>query len=251
MLGSGSGKTPADVVREALLKSDEVGALKAAESAFADETSTEGTLAWIAAALYERGVVPGFKLLEAFIERFPDSLHLPRVYFADLLARSSRFDAATDCSRIWLRCASDAGVLAKPLQAGILREGVGKSFLLITSAYTDMGARSYSHRVLTRALSHSLGPKWEAILREEMARLQTELEESANRQADLDWEAFFERGKNADSLFRRCKERGYPLLAKRVDLLEGSFRFDAGFKVGEREFLLLTLTTESGANLLA
>jgi hypothetical protein len=251
VFGFGKKKSPIELIREALAKSDDVAAEKAARAAFADENSTVDTLAWAAAVMYERKVGSGLDLIQTFVERFPGSLHLPRVYLADLLAQSSRFDAATDHARIYLRCASDAGVFEKPLQEPVLREGVARAFLLVTAAYTETGARTYAGRVIKRALSFDLDPRWREILQGEEIRLRTELVEPANRQTDEEWESFFASGLNADSLYDRCAAGGYPLLAKRIDLIESNFRFNAQFKVDERELLLLAFRTDRNENLLA
>jgi hypothetical protein len=251
MFGFGKKKSPIERIREALEKSDDVAAVKAARDAFADETCTIDTLAWAAAVMYERRVSSGLDLIQTFVDRFPGSLHLPRVYLADLLAQSSQFDAATENARVYLRYASDAGVFEKPLQERVLREGVARAFLLVTAAYTETGARTYAARVIKRALSFDLDERWKGILQAEGVRLHTELAEPGNRKADAEWESFFAGGLNADSLYKRCESSGYPMLAKRIDLLEGNFRFNAQFKVDERELLLLVLRTDRNENLLA
>jgi len=118
MFGFGKKKTPIERMREALDRNDDASVVKTARDAFEDPESTEDTLAWTAAVMYERKIVAGMDLLLAFVERFPHSIHLPRVYLADLHARSSRFDVATDEARVYLRCASDRGVFQ------VLREGI-------------------------------------------------------------------------------------------------------------------------------
>jgi len=219
--------------------------------AFEDPGANENELAWVAAAAYEKGLASDIKLLETFVRRFPGSLHLPRIYFASHLARQSRFDDATEHARHYLRCARDAGVFATLGSVRILREGVSQAFLLLTAAYTELGARSYSERVLRHALDFDLVPRLAAGIESELARLATEVQAPPNKAANDQWNAFLETGAGADALYKTCMDRGFPILAKRVDLLEGNFRFNAEFKVREAEMYMLVHSTADNAHLLA
>jgi hypothetical protein len=246
----GNKKTYKQRIASAIETDSLANAVEIASDAFNDAQTEEDVLAWIAAVMYEKNIQAGFDLIQLFVKRFPNSLHLPRIYLAELLSRASRFDETTDHARHYLRLAQDSGVLSKLSANAILNRGVSHAFLLLTSAYTELGARSYSKRVLERGLCLGLTPDWEHIMKEEMKRLEQELLDQNAAATDQLWESFFTRGKGADEVFRLCTERGFQLLAKRVDLLEGNFRFNADFRVDDQELLLLTFITENNVYLL-
>jgi hypothetical protein len=231
-------------IRDALESGKTGEAEKLARDLFLDKKSEEHVLAWAASVLFERGVHSAIDLLESFINRFPDSLQLPRVYLADILSRASRFDQSTDQARYYLRQAMEAGAFGEPSKSRIIQEGISRSFLLLTSAYTTLGARTYSMRVLNYALQQELPAKWQEILNNELATLAQELRKEENHELDKKWESFFSSGDGADELYGMCEKNGFPLMAKRVDLLEGNFRFNAGFKLDTREILMLALQSD-------
>ena len=182
--------------------------------------------------------------------RYPASLHLPRIYLADNLARAGRFDDATEQARRYLRLAKDAGILEKLTNTRILRHGVSHAFLLLTSAYTELGARSYSEGVLRHALQFDLVPDFASKIQQELARLAVEMRDPSNKATNEKWNAFFANGSGADGLYEACTSRGFPVLAKRVDLLDAHFRFNSKFEVGEAELYLLVDVTNENANIL-
>ncbi len=237
-------------IREYLNSSNLKNAEKVAREAFADEKTEEHLLAWVASSMYERGVNSTFDLLEKFVSLYPESLHLPRVYLADVLSRASRFDQATDYSRYYLRIAGDSGVFSELATKRILQEGVSRSFLLLTSAYTTLGARSYSKRVLNYGLKYELSEKWAQLIRNEISQLNSELQQNENVSIDKKWENFFSTGIGANELYSQCIEAGFPLMAKRIDLLEGNFRFNSSFSVNEHEILLLVFESKNNVFLL-
>lgn len=65
-----------------------------------------------------------------------------------------------------------------------------------------------------------------------------------------EWNAFLANGNGADTLHKLCMERSSPILAKRVDLLEGNFRFNRQFQISEAEMFMLVDMTADGANVL-
>lgn len=223
---------------------------KIAREAFADATADEGVLAWVTAVTAERGVPSANEFLETFVSRHPASLHLPRVYLADNLASAGRFDEATEHARRYLRRAKDAGIFKTLGDTRILRHGVSHAFLLMTAAYTELGARSYSEGVLRHALGFNLAPDFAQKIHEELARLAAEMRDPSNKAINERWNTFFINGSGADGLYETCTSRGFPIMAKRVDLLEGNFRFNAQFKVGEEEMYLLAEVTKENANIL-
>ena len=221
-----------------------------ARQAFADSAADEGNLAWVAAVAEEKGVPSASEFLELFVNRYPASLHLPRIYLADNLARAGRFDEATENARRYLRLAKDAGVFENLGNTRILRHGVSHAFLLLTAAYTELGARSYSEGVLRHALQFNLVPDFVQKIQQELARLAKEMRDPSNKATNERWNAFFASGSGADGLYEACTSRGFPILAKRVDLLDGHFRFNSQFKVGEAELYLLVEVTNENANIL-
>ena len=245
-----AGSSYEDSINRALV-SNQLGEVeRLARQAFADSAADEGHLAWIAAVADENGVSSARELLESFVDRYPASLHLPRIYLADTLARASRFDETTEHARRYLRLAKDSGVFEKLGTTRILRHGVSHAFLLLTAAYTELGARSYSEGVLRHSLRFDLVPEFATRIRQELARLAAEMREPSHKAANEKWNAFFANGSGADGVYETCTSRGFPLLAKRVDLLDGNFRFNPQFKVDEVELYLLVNVTNENANIL-
>ena len=221
-----------------------------ARQAFEDPKADEGNLAWVAAVADEKGVPSASEFLELFVNRYPASLHLPRIYLADSMARAGRFDEASEHARRYLRLAKDAGILGKLSNTRILRHGVSHAFLLLTSAYTELGARSYSEGVLKHALQFDLVPDFVSKMRQELARLAAEMREPPHKAINEQWNAFFANGSGADGVYEVCTSKGFPIMAKRVDLLDGHFRFNAQFEVGDTELYLLVNVTGENANIL-
>ena len=77
-----------------------------------------------------------------------------------------------------------------------------------------------------------------------------ELRDPANKTTNERWNAFFANGSGADSLYEMCMSTGFPIMARRVDLLDGNFRFNSRFQVGESEMYLLAEVTRENANIL-
>lgn len=102
----------------------------------------------------------------------------------------------------------------------------------MTSAYTELGARSYSVRVLD--VAKRISPAAAAqYFDPELVRLKEELHDSENQKRDSLWEEFFSSGSNIDQLYKLTE--AYPLMQRRIDLIEGQFRFNSEFKVEEEE----------------
>lgn len=250
MFGFGKKRKYEERIRAALSGEDRNASEKIAREAFADNKSEEHILAWVVAAMYEQGIDSALDLLEVFVNRYPDSIHLPRVYLADVLSRASKFDQATNQARYYLRLAKDAGVFPDLGTKRIIQDGVSRSFLLLTSAYTTLGARSYSKRVLGYSLQYELATSWKELIINELSQLEHELLTSDNKQLDEKWEKLFSSGLEADDLYKHCNDSGFPVMAKRVDLLEGNFRFNSTFKVDMQEIFLLVLETDDKQYLL-
>jgi hypothetical protein len=237
-------------IGDALAKGDAEAAEAAARAAFDDEAVGEDDLAWVAAMMYENDIRGGFDLLEAFVERFPESLHLGRVYLADVFAQVDQFDDATEQARIYLRQAQERDVLHTLAENRLVQDGVSRACLLLTAAYTELGARSYSARVLRWAAQFTVESGWAESIRNERLRLIAELKEPANGKLDAKWEQFFASGRHVDELCKICADRGFPLMAQRLALLEANFRFNMTFNVGEQEILQLVLATDGDQHVL-
>jgi hypothetical protein len=216
----------------------------AARAAFKDRFASESLLGWVAASMYEGDVRAAFDLLEVFISRYPNSLHLPRVYFSDVLSRANRFDQATDHARVYLRHAQEVGALTNLGEHRFVQQGVSRAFLLVTCAYTELGARSYSKRVLKYARQFAIAENWLETFTLEQLRLDAELNEPDNKAVDDKWDRFFLGGNGIESLYTICAQRKFPLMAKRLELIEASFRFSRSFKVDEQETLLLAILSK-------
>ncbi|MES2676072.1 MAG: hypothetical protein V4660_17670 [Pseudomonadota bacterium] len=216
-----------------------------AREAFSDSKADEHILAWVAAAMFEGDISSAFDLLEHFVQRFPDSLHLPRVYLADLFSRESLFDEATDYSRYYLRLAKESEVFSELATNKFIQDGVSRSFLLLTSAYTTLGARSYSKRILEHGLQYDLKDSWKKLIGEEYTQLENELKMLEHQDMDNKWELFFSTGAGSTELYKKCSTEGFPKMAKRIDLLETNFRFNKSFKVDAAEAFLIVLESEN------
>jgi hypothetical protein len=250
MFGFGKKESYEDRIRAALAENRQSKAASIAREAFANDKEEEHVLAWVASSVYEREISSAFDLLEEFMVRFPNSLHLPRVYLADILSRASRFDQASDLSRYYLRLAHESGVLPELASKRIIQEGVSRSFLLLTSAYTTLGARSYSRRVLQFGLGFGLAERWRGVIENELHQLGNELQQAEFADEDSKWECFFGTGAGLDGLYKKCIDGGFPLMARRIDLLEGNFRFNASFVVDTSETLLLAVEVEDNGFML-
>lgn len=245
MFGFGKKESYEDRIRAALAEGLVAKAESVAREAFANKKAEEQELAWVASSMYEGGISSAFDILEKFVVRFPNSLHLPRVYLADILSRASRFDQTTDLARYYLRLAKNSDVFPCLSSKRIVQDGVSRSFLLLTSAYTTLGARSYSKRLLQFGLDYELADRWKDIIQKELLQLDIELQQTEQMNLDKKWEKFFSSGIGADDLYKKCNEEGFPCMAKRVDLLDANFRFNSSFKIDASEFLLLVIESKN------
>jgi len=253
MFNFGKKKGYKEQIKDALAKSDSSAIERVARAAYQDSSSDEDLLAWVAGVIYEMKVVSALDLLNVFVERYPSSFHLIRVYLADLMTRLERHDETTDHARVYLRLAADHGLLSRltEQQLAVVREAASRAFLLLTAVYTTLGARSYSKRALEYGLQFALLPSWVDTIKSEMSQLTAELNNPEINVLDGKWERFFSNGDHADELYKLCADRDWMNLAKRIDLMEGQFRLGAGDRVqGDKEILMLVLETEQHEFLL-
>ncbi|MGC0118608.1 hypothetical protein [Pseudoalteromonas piscicida] len=210
-----------------------------------NELSDENTLAKLVGLIFENDIVEGFWLIEDFVNKHPNSLHIIRVYLSDLWARQGKFDEAANEARIYLWMLNETGLLTSNLDNPILLEGIARSLLLLTSVYTEAGARSYSIRVLQRGFSLRLAQHWKEHFKKEQRKLESELKEASCNKSDLDWEQFFGTGNCFVNIEKICEIKRFNYLQKRVELISNNFKFNSSYKVDEREQLMLVRRTES------
>jgi len=244
MFGLGKKKPYEELVRHALDSNQVAEAQRIATEAFSLKQADEEMLAWISSVLYERGVSCAPDFLEQFVQRHPSSLHLPRVYLADALSQNDSYDLATDHARTYLRLSKDAGVFTDLGSRRILREGVSKAHLLMTAAYTELGSRSYSERLLRHGLNLGMTEKWTQTINDELNRLATEKRNAKELDMDHQWEKFYSTGEGASPLHEMCIANRYPLMAKRIDLIESNFRWNSSFTLDDNEMLMLVMAGE-------
>jgi hypothetical protein len=216
-----------------------------------DEAVPEHDLAWLFGFCHERGFAKVLVMAPRFAARFPKSLYPVGVFFADLLARNGLFDAASDEARAYLRRTRDTGLLDDLAGKQLVADGVGRAFLLLTAAYTEVGARSYSRDVLAYALRHALADNWKAALRAEDERLAKELHDPALAAKDAKWRAFFADGGGYQALHAQCVADNFEALAHRLELLDVRFRVAPTARVDEDEILQVVQRDDTGKHLLA
>ncbi len=204
----------------------------------------EALLGWGILVATESGLECAGEYRTWFMEQFPESVLPVKIEYADYLAGNGNFDEATQIAREYLRLITDSGHIENLEEFTNVRAGASKAFLLLTAAYTESGARSYSRRVLEYASGYPLHPSFLARYQVELERLRDELQDEGNRQLNETWESFFQDGTHADELCELCQQRDCPMLARRVDLLEGNFRFKRGFGVGTEGILWLVVNAE-------
>ncbi len=206
-----------------------------------NDPGAENLLGWGILSACEFNMPCTSQYLPLFLQRFPWSLMPVKVEYAGYLAQTEKHDLATHLAREYLRILNDAGHLARIGQLPIQRLGASKAFLIMTAAYTHVGARSYSRRILEWAGSLPLDEGYAVHYKNEIERLRQELQDNRNSQIDGFWETFFQSGANADKLMQACQKMDCELLARRVELIEGNMRFLPDFKVNRAEMLLLVV----------
>jgi hypothetical protein len=175
--------------------------------------------------------------IDFFLEKWPHSISPVRVEYASLLADSNREDMATHLSRDYLYDLRQTGTLEKISRTDIARKGAGRAFQIITSAYTKLGARSYSKRVLNYALDHGAFGELRETYTTEKQRIDAELKQPQKAKLDALWERFFDIGKQGRRLIDWCDENSCPKMAQRIELIWQAFRFRRDYRVDASEIL--------------
>lgn len=192
---------------------------------------------------------PQERIFKNFLSENPHVIHPAQVSLAACRAETGRLDSETELARDYIRRFSNTpnfeNLEAKSFQSHVL----GRAYMLLTSAYTTIGARSYSIRILKTALANTISEIMRAHIENEIERLDKELRSQSYETLDELWEEFFKDGRNFVELHRRCEAERMDLLAKRLELLSGQFRFQLGYSISESEMLQqVTYTDDNRKN---
>jgi len=214
--------------------------------AYADESYSEHVLAYVAGVVYERQIEGTIELIYEFNNRYPESFHPIGVFLANLYARSERFDEATLEARLYLRRVRDAELLTKLAEHQHVEHGVSMGFLLVTSAYTQAGARSYSRSILEMAQHLIKNDHWTGVYQSELQQLNDELNDKANQALDAKWNDLFEGGSHVAELSKHCEDKNFPTLAKHVSCIESNFRYNAEYSINAESVFDVLVAYEDG-----
>ncbi len=182
--------------------------------------------------------LPYINFLEAFCDENAETPHGAEIKLADFYAGLDKLDETTARARRFVSKFRGTETEKNLSQHPVLATMFARCYLLMTAAYTRLGARSYSKRILNKAISLQLPKAFEERMKKEIQTLDTELKLETNSALDAKWEAFFSDGSNYTELYNICKTSQFPQLAKRIELLDGNYKFDPSFKVDEAEMLM-------------
>jgi hypothetical protein len=239
------------ITAELTLLGENESLLYAAKDWLLDESVQESDLAWMFGFCFESGAGAVVALAPDFIKRYPESLFPVKVFFADLLAQNGLFDQASHEARTYLRCIKDAGMLGDLSGHTVFSDGIARAFLLLTSVYTEVGARTYSRKALEHATSLNLPAMWKQAYVSEISRLNQDIyTDNLAATADDIWEKFFEAERAMDRVLALCLERNFMMLAKRVELIYEKLRFDSAFQMGVSEIFMVIHEDDNGRLLL-
>lgn len=182
--------------------------------------------------------LPYISFLEAFCDANAETPHGAEIKLADFYAGLDKLDETTARARRFLSKFRGSEVEKNLSAYPVLQTMFARCYLLTTAAYTRLGARSYSYRLLNKALQLGLPKAFEDRLKNEIQTLNNELKIQANSDWDKKWEAFFSTGANYTELHELCQTQQFPQMAKRIELLEGNFRFNIDFKIDDSEILM-------------
>lgn len=195
--------------------------------------------------------LPYISLLEAFCDANPNVPHIAEIRLADYYAGIQRMDEATARARQFLSKLRGSELEKNPYSNPFFHSLMLRAYLLMTAAYTQLGARTYSHRLIEKALALNPTEAFDSKLKNEIQNLDTELQDESAATIDQKWENFFASGENFDELHELCLNNGFPQMARRLDLIHGNFKFKPGFKVDDAEMLMdvfILQPKEPGAN---
>lgn len=239
-----------NIVKQGLSANNVNAIVRGLELEFSKPDSEEHGLAWAIGAIFESNIVDAFKFIPIFIDKHPQSLHPVRVFYADLLARQGRYDEATDEARIYLRLLSESKLIDDLEGKALLLDGFSRAWLLLSSVYTEAGARSYSKRIINTGLSYPLPPIWADTLKKELSQLDVELESKELKATDEKWENFFKVADDWRFIDNLCEEKGFASLRKRVELIQDNFKFNPSFNLEDEPLKIVQKNDENNVFVL-
>ena len=211
-----------------------------------DYAGEEEFSAWCSSVAHGMEVENAANLLAKFVERFPLSLHPVQVDLAERLLQSGYLDHGANEARAYLSRVFQQGMPEYMGRFDLVRDGCARSLLMLTSVYTELGARNYSRRVLEFGLMMPLEQYWTSRFQAEHVRLGEELRREDARRFDRQWERFFHENEGAPALAELCEKHNAPILAQRVRVL-GDLRQAKPEPLGDEEFLQMLYQTDQGA----
>lgn len=194
------------------------------------------------AVLIENHRLPFIDFLIFYIRSNQNIISSAQLRVAESFAEQGKVDEATIEAREFLRKLLNWSSFKDGTAGDGFKNLASRAHLVMTAVYTTAGARSYSLRLLDRGISFATTDASRAFLENEVKTIKKELETSGNATLDQKWEEFFASGANASALIKHCLQLGMATLAKRVELLEAQFRFDANFRMTQEESLLEVFT---------
>src|SRR5690606_15109811 len=162
--------------------------------AFEDYHQEEDFSAWCASVAFGHELPDAPALMAEFMEKFPLSMQPVQVDYAEQLIWNGYLDEGANEARAYLHRVNDSGMQNYFEGYKLIRDAVSRALIMLTSVYTEAGARSYSRRVIEYAMVLQLDPYWQQRFRSEHNRLSEELQDSNNSKLDELWEGFFQKG---------------------------------------------------------
>lgn len=203
-----------------------------------DEKGWKSTILSELALMVANSNLPFVNFMEAYCDNNLDTPHGAEIKLADIYAGQNRLDEATARARQFVSKLRGSEAEKDFTQHPILLTMVARCYLLMTAVYTHVGARSYSQRLLKRALSLKIPAPLSEKMKNEIHSLDREMADSNNKQINDKWEAFFNSGTNFHELQTHCLNKNAPHLARRIELIDGNFKFNSAYKVDDAEMLM-------------
>jgi hypothetical protein len=203
-----------------------------------EETGWKSTIMSELALWVANSNLPFVQFLEAYCDNNLDTPHGAEIRLADIYTGQNRLDEATARARRFVSKLRGTEEEKNLSQHPILLNMVGRCYLLMTAAYTHVGARSYSRRLLEKAIGLKLPETFLFKMKNELSTLNQELTKPENAQLNEKWELFFKSGTCYQELHTYCLARSAPHLAKRIEVIAENFKSISDYEVNESEMLM-------------
>ncbi len=220
---------------------------EALRDAFNDYFDDEPFQAWCCGFAFAADIEESTPLMEEFLRQYPLSLYPVKVDLAEQLITKGQIDSGANEARHYLALLHENELPNLMQQNEALQDSVARAFLLLSSVYTEIAARSYSKRLFAQALELPLDSYWNGRFQEEIQELDRELQIQGLTLADNKWEEFFRSGAGEKDLKYACEVRGFPILRKRLELLGEQLRAHPDRPLNAEEIYQLVYQTEEGA----